>query len=730
MKRVLRWIGGTVAVLVILLLAAAVILPLVFDPNDHKERIEAQASAALGRVVHLEGPIGWSVFPWLAIDLHQVTVSNASGFQQALLMQVERASARVRLLPLLRREIEIGTIALDAPELNLEIDGDGRNNWDSIGGEGGESDGGFGGKLVVAGIRIDNGRVNYADRAAGIAARLSALSLSTGEIAPGQPVEADLEFDLELPDSGVEGSLSTRSTLTGVLGGGPLSAVLDRLEFSGRAGAMPLALELAEPAVLDGAADKFSAPAVVFESGGMTLRTDLGATGLSAEPALAGHLEVGQFNARRWLKEAFDFDPESADSAALTRVSLSADWSARGDRAALKNLNVGLDDSTISGELSLSSIAAARGQFRLAIDRIDLDRYLPAEAAAETAADEDLLAGLEFGNLTGEVAVDELKLAGMTATNLKVAVKSGAQGIDFDPLTAEFYGGKLNSAVAVRPGAPARTVTLRQDLSGIQAGPLFEDLFGRKVMTGIGNLSADIALDRPLAANPLASANGSIAYDFNDGQLFGVNVFGVVRQALALIGRAEEPADEDEDAEPVTDFSTMVMKARITNGIMETRELKLKSPVLEVGGDLSLNLADRSLQGTIEPAVLAAGAKAHGLDLGRLTGVPLPVSLSGTFDAPKIGLDPSKLLLASQRARLDDKKDDLLNRLLGSESKPRPAEGEVANDAETAGEEPAAEEESEPDKKSDVARGLFNSLLQSRDDEDRKEAAEEDDGSR
>ena len=67
--------------IIILAVAAIAALPFIIDPNDYKDEIAAQVEKATGRKLTLQGANGISVFPWVALDLGQVSLSNASGFK-------------------------------------------------------------------------------------------------------------------------------------------------------------------------------------------------------------------------------------------------------------------------------------------------------------------------------------------------------------------------------------------------------------------------------------------------------------------------------------------------------------------------------------------------------------------------------------------------------------------------------------------------------------------------
>ena len=67
MKRFLKWFFGILFTLLILVIGAAISLPYLFDPNQHKAQIIAQIKPyLLGRDLKIPGKITLSVFPWLA----------------------------------------------------------------------------------------------------------------------------------------------------------------------------------------------------------------------------------------------------------------------------------------------------------------------------------------------------------------------------------------------------------------------------------------------------------------------------------------------------------------------------------------------------------------------------------------------------------------------------------------------------------------------------------------
>ncbi len=139
MRALLKVIAWIVGVFVAVVIAAAVLIPIFVNPNDYKPQIEALVKAKTGRQLTLHGDIELSVFPWLGLRLGPTLLSNPPGFPGAPFAKVASGELRVKLLPLLDKRVELGTVVLDGLVLNLERNRNGRTNWAGFGRPGAET---------------------------------------------------------------------------------------------------------------------------------------------------------------------------------------------------------------------------------------------------------------------------------------------------------------------------------------------------------------------------------------------------------------------------------------------------------------------------------------------------------------------------------------------------------------------------------------------------------------
>jgi AsmA protein len=197
--------------IIIIAIAALAALPFIIDPNDYKDEIAAQVEKATGRKLTLQGDIGLSVFPWIALELGQLSLSNASGFKAESFASVEAAEIRIKLMPLLKKQLEMDTIVLDGLLLNLETNEEGVTNWDdltkaedpadadvSTTAESSSTEPASGGlsAINIAGVKLSNANVLWSDASKDENFQLRNLNLDTDPLIPGEPTALTTSFDL------------------------------------------------------------------------------------------------------------------------------------------------------------------------------------------------------------------------------------------------------------------------------------------------------------------------------------------------------------------------------------------------------------------------------------------------------------------------------------------------------------------------------------------------------
>ncbi len=127
--KALKLLFKIIAALLIVLIIAVVIFTATFDVNNYKTEITEQVEKATGRTFSIDGDINLSFFPWIGFKIEDVTLGNAEGFKAENFAAIQQLDIKVHLLPLLKKEVEVKTLALHGLNLSLEIAKDESNNW-------------------------------------------------------------------------------------------------------------------------------------------------------------------------------------------------------------------------------------------------------------------------------------------------------------------------------------------------------------------------------------------------------------------------------------------------------------------------------------------------------------------------------------------------------------------------------------------------------------------------
>lgn len=209
-----------VGVVFALLLGTAIALPLLFDPNDYREKIQTAVKDSTGREFTF-GDIKLKVFPWVSVRIAEAKLGNAAGFGEAPFAQLAEAKVGVKLMPLLLdKRIEVSTVTLHGLLLNLAKDKAGKDNWSDLSKPKEEElkkpeDGtAFDmSTLNISGVDVKDAMLSYADAQTGKSYKVENLNLTTGELAAGKPLDFKLALAVLSAAPEMKADIELESTL-------------------------------------------------------------------------------------------------------------------------------------------------------------------------------------------------------------------------------------------------------------------------------------------------------------------------------------------------------------------------------------------------------------------------------------------------------------------------------------------------------------------------------------
>lgn len=112
-----------IGILLILVMAAAFVVPRFYDWNVYRDRVEAIAAEALGTDVAIRGDLSFTLLPQPQMAISDIVVGDES----APLLEVERADAHLNLMEFLRDIYAVQRLNLDGVKVHLTLDE--RGEW-------------------------------------------------------------------------------------------------------------------------------------------------------------------------------------------------------------------------------------------------------------------------------------------------------------------------------------------------------------------------------------------------------------------------------------------------------------------------------------------------------------------------------------------------------------------------------------------------------------------------
>ncbi len=367
---------------------------------------------------------------------------------------------------------------------------------------------------------------------------------------------------------------------------------------------------------------------------------------LDSAPVLEGDVAVAPFEPRTLLTLLGIAIPQTADADTLKSMSLSAQVSASTKSAKLKGLLLKLDDTTLRGDLAVRDFASSAMSFALMADRLDADRYLPPapKPGASVGADATVAAKADANatelpielvdalNAQGTLEIASLKLRNIKLANVRLKLDGARGATHRQQLAANLYGGSADVALSVAPGARH---TLKLALTGINAAPLLKDLINSDKLSGKGSVMLDVTSTGRSVGAVKKALDGKLAFNLADGAVKGFNLGQIMRDGQALLSQ-QMPVDSSAQS---TDFAELRGSGVITDGVLKSDDLTAKNPLLRLEGAGEVNLVNETINYLAKPTLVNTAGGQGGKELAGLSGITVPVRISGNLYTPKVGID-------------------------------------------------------------------------------------------
>ena len=689
--------------LILILLIAIVGVAVVFDPNDYKDDIITLVEEKTGRKLSIPGDISLSLFPWIGIDLGKIEISNAKGFGKQPFAKMEHLQVRAKLWPLFKQQLEADTIVIEGLKLNLSKNRQGVSNWDDLTkkttkitpkaiekepakkvSNQKENPQEILGAIALNGLKIQDAQFNWHDKQIKQKITVKDVNLSIGALKPETKIPFNTDFHLQ------EKSTNAKVKFTSHI---VFSSDFKKFSFHDTQLNSDLKLATLKPRLspqlnsalmqLDLTKQTFSTKNLNFSEGSLHLQTQLTASKLLSSPYLNGQLTIQTFNPRELAKKFAIQLPDTADKNVLTKASVRLNLKGSLNKLNLSSLKLTLDDSQLNGN-AIYKPTPATSTVNLAIDTINIDRYLPKPVATSSKEEKNKNTTNKSGSTKEAVLIPVALLTAINAnadfkikkiqvmkthwTNFHIATQSKNGLINVKPLTMRGYDANVTAQLKLRAIKGNALLSGNFTAQNLKAGKLLSDFIGKDKLKGQTSITMSFNTSGIKLSQLKQNLNGNLKLNLKDGTLKG---FDLDHQRDVLdaklrrkpVPKAPQPAE--------TKIASLTASAMIKKGVLSNKDLRAATPLARIVGRGTVDIAKERINYTASVKFTTSTDIKTNKSYEQMSVLPLDISIGGSFDKPSIKPDFEKVLkqavkrkVNKQKKKITDKaKKDLENKV-------------------------------------------------------------------
>lgn len=682
--------------LVVLIVGALLALVLLVNPNQFKSLIVEQAKKQTGLDLVIEGDIGWQFFPSIGFELGKTELKNPQGFASPNLFKVESVGIDVSVMPLLDKQLKIGNIRLDGAEFHLETLKDGRSNLDALtqaqskpastpattepapASQPSSSEPTAAWSIELGGVSVSNAVLEITDKKAGSHTKLYDVQLSVAEFVPDSWTKATFaaKGDKDQQKFAAQGEAEVRlsadfkqyalrninldasfSDPSNQIDSAKLK--LDTFEFdkanaltfsvAGKAADMKLNAQGSASLMVDKAISK-----VGLE--GLKLEADLEGAALPQSP-----MKIG-------LDSQISFDLTKSHLNVLlnklTANALSFDGKADVTLADIPKVRFNVHSPEIDLDAFLGNKAATI-EPTPANDSAAASSSAPVASGAPAEVEPDLSA-LKTLDVVGDITIDKFKANNAHLQNVKASFVINRGVVDLKAFTANLYQGSVQATAHLDARKTPATYTVKKQVKGVHVQPMLKDILNNQMLEGTGNIDVDIQGQSLTPSAIQKNLLGTVAINFADGAVNGINVANLIRTNYAKIKGQDV---QEVDTVKKTDFSAMTATLKLNKGEVTANDLNMQSPLLRIHGEGKANYLQQTVDFLVRTSIVGSLEGQGGKSIDDLRDVTIPINVSGSWSDPKFRLVFDDVLKQKAKKEVDRGVEKLTDKIKDEETK-------------------------------------------------------------
>jgi AsmA protein len=642
----MRKVAIVIGAIILVLIVAVVVFAATFNVNQYRGTIQSELERRLDRRVVL-GDMHLGIFP-PRLQVQNLSIADAPKFNDAKpFVEAQELDVSVKLLPLLSKSVEISSLSLQRPSVELIKDAQGTWNFSTIGATQKSASSQNKQQFSLGQMAVQDGQVAITDEQARKPRVVyDHINLTLTDFAPDSPFSVDAS--VHFPGQGAQ-----EIRLQGK--GGPMQ------ETDPAATPFHGSLDLKDVS-LAGFQKFLQTPALTTSDGVLSGHTNIASE--SGKLSAVGQMTVEQLRVRGLdVGYPINMDYEVNDDLAsdLLRITKGAVKLGQTPLLATGTVNMKPTPAELDMNLKANNVSI-----------VEIARL--AAAAGIALAPGTTVNGTVNADIHARGPVDKLALNGTVAGRdiqasgkdipQPVQIKAVNLALTPDEIRSDNFpvisgGTTVNTQFSLRsytsktPLVDATLKAPQAELPAILAMAKAYGVTGLDKLSGAGTLALDMHAAGPLQSitsdEIMRALNGNVNLNFNNVRYSGVDV----GHELASIGQFLNSAQSLQKDQGFTNILKMTGNVVVRNGIAQTNNLQALLDVANVGITGNANLVSQALNLDLT-AVLEKGfsQQVGGTGIGGYMNTALannqgeiviPATVTGTLQHPVFGPNVQKI---------------------------------------------------------------------------------------
>ncbi len=679
LKISLKVLAGLFALFVVLMIVGYFALIHWVNPNEFKPQIVAMVKQDTGRDFIIQGDLSWDFFPNIGIHMGAAALSNPAGFAQTTFAQVGSADLSLSWSALLRRHISVSQITLNGLQVYLISDKN-KNNWTFSSASTSATtteNSNAALSLILDGIAIHNGTITYDDLQAKTHYAVNNLELETPNFSLIAPMEVKAAGDLSSDDLSGIFNIDTlfsyddaKSILT--LNNTALSTHFTYVTDDNQN--IPIVLSASGNILADLNNQIVNLSDVSFSLNQNLMGTVNVKLSNFNQLNYTGNINISSFALNNMLNSFGKSLPNSIPNKdQFSKMSLQSNFSGNLNSIAFSNMNLGLGNTTVRGNMAITSFASFAMNADLTANQIDVADFinlkgsrLPMQNIAVKGNISAPKNNFDHFHYNANTSIGHFSLLDLINVSLpKMPNKNQFANMNFqgnvegdlDRTSLKNFTLGLDKTI-IRGNVDIRSfnpVVIREDLIVNQLDLAnFVNLKGAALPMQNIAMNGNTSFDND---NMFATLNGTQNITIQDVVLKGFDLsallnqvdvivnnildlkkvsdaYSTIQSQLSTFENSQGPINANNGKQ--TDFGSVKAQIVAQNGILTTPVMLVSGPLVVVGGQGKIDLNQQTMDYHLNAKVLASSRNI-------IKTLNIPYNISGSFANLQQGVDMASI---------------------------------------------------------------------------------------